>query len=133
MTVEPAKVHAYSAKVVEMMAAKPKPEAMTDESWAVRKKMVTGVAHFLNGKLYYNETNFAKADQSLRLALPLLVESNAPLKPEALYLLGFANYKLEKPQEAANDYRECAAIKSPFQATATKNLQGLKAQYHGIK
>jgi uncharacterized protein HemY len=86
----------------------------------------------MNGKLYYNEANFGKADQALRAALPL-VELNATLKPEVLYLLGFANYKLDKPQEAANYYRECAALKSPYQATAAKNLLGLKNQYHGIK
>ena len=40
---------------------------------------------------------------------------------------------LEKPQEAANYYRDCAALKSGFQATAAKNLLGLKNQYHGIK
>jgi hypothetical protein len=61
------------------------------------------------------------------------VESNANLKPEVLYLLGFANYKLDKAQEAANYYKACAAIKSQFQALAAKNLQGIKNQYHGIQ
>lgn len=127
---EPEKVHAYAAKVVELMAQKPKPEGVSDADWTTRKNLVTGIGHYLNGKLYYNETNFAKADQSLRSALPLV---DASMKPEVLYLLGFANYKLDKPQEAANYYRECAALKSGFQATAAKNLLGLKNQYHGIK
>ncbi len=129
---EPEKVHAYSVKILEVMAAKPKPEGVSDADWATRKNLVTGLAHYMNGKLYYNESNFSKADQELRAALPL-VQSNATLKPEVLYLLGFANYKLDKPQEAANYYRECAAINSPYRATAAKNLQGIKAQYTGIK
>jgi hypothetical protein len=129
---EPEKVHAYSAKIVELMGQKPKPEGLSDADWTARKNLVTGLAHYMNGKLYYNEANFAKADQALRTALPL-VEANAAMKPEVLYLLGFANYKLEKPQEAANYYRDCAAIKSPYQALAAKNLLGLKNQYHGIK
>jgi uncharacterized protein HemY len=129
---EPAKVHDYSAKIVQVMAAKPKPEGMADADWTARKNLVTGLAHYMNGKLYYNESNFGKADQELRSALPL-VESNATLKSEVLYLLGFANYKLEKAQDAANYYKECAAIKSPYQATAAKNLQGIRAQYRGIK
>jgi len=128
----PDKVHAYSAKIADVMGQKPKPEGVNDADWTARKRLVTGLAHYMNGKLYYNEANFAKADQSLRAALPL-VESNAALKPEVLYLLGFANYKLEKPQDAATFYRECAAIKSPYQATAAKNLLGLKNQYQGIK
>jgi tetratricopeptide (TPR) repeat protein len=129
---EPEKVHSYSAKIVEVMGSKPKPEGISDADWTNRKNLVVGLAHYMSGKLYYTENNFGKADQELRGALPL-VESNAALKPEVLYLLAFANYKLDKPQEAANYYRACAAIKSQFQALATKNLAGLKAQYSGIK
>jgi tetratricopeptide (TPR) repeat protein len=126
------KVPVYAARVVELMAQKPKPEGVSDADWTTRKNMVTGVARYLSGKQYYMDSQFAKADQELRAALPL-VESNAALKPEVLYLLGFANYKLEKPQEAASFYRSCAAIKSVYQATAAKNLQGIRAQYQGIK
>jgi len=129
---EPQKVHEYSAKVVTVMNEKPKPEGVADADWTARKNMVIGVAHYISGKLYYTETNFAKADTELRAALPL-VENNATMKPEVLYLLGFANYKLDKPQEAANYYKACAAIKSPFQATAAKNLTGIKTQYTGVK
>ena len=129
---DPEKVHTYSARIVEVMAAKPKPDGVSDADWTARKSLVTGLAHYMNGKLYYNETRFSQADQELRSALPL-VESNAAIKPEVLYLLGFANYKLDKPQEAANYYRACAAIKGPFQTTAAKNLQGIKTQYSGVK
>jgi lipopolysaccharide biosynthesis regulator YciM len=129
---EPERVHAYSAKIVQVMSAKPKPEGVSDADWTARKNLVTGLAHFMSGKLYYNEGKFAPAETELRSALPL-VESNATLKPEVLYLLAYANYKLERVQEAATYYRACAAIKSPFQATAAKNLQGIQAQYRGIK
>ena len=129
---EPEKVHAYSAKIVEVMAAKPKPEGMADADWLARKNLVIGLAHYMSGKLYYAESNFAKADVELRAALPL-VEGNANLKPEVLYLLGFANYKLDKPQDAANYYKACAALKSPMQSLAAKNLLGIKNQYHGIQ
>jgi len=129
---EPQKVHAYSAKAIEMIGAKPKPEGIADADWAARKNLVTGIAHYMSGKLYYTENNFPKADSELRAALPL-VENNAAMKPEVLYLLGFANYKLNKPQEAANYYRACAAVKSPFQALAAKNLTGVKTQYTGVK
>src|SRR5690242_17110039 len=129
---DPEKVHTYSAKIVEVMAAKPKPEGVSDADWNIRKGLVTGLAHYMNGKLYYNETRFAQADQELRAALPL-VESNATIKPEVLYLLGFANYKLDKPQDAANYYRACAALPGQFQALANKNLTGIRTQYHGVK
>jgi tetratricopeptide (TPR) repeat protein len=129
---EPQKVHDYSAKAVAILESKPKPEGVADADWATRKNLMLGVAHYMNGKQYYNESNFAKADSELRAALPL-VDGNAAMKPEVLYLLGFASYKLDKPQEAANYYRACSALKSPFQALATKNLAGVKAQYTGVK
>ena len=129
---EPAKVHAYAAKVVEIMAAKPKPEGMNDADWNNRKTLVSGLAHYMSGKLYYTEKNYAKADSELRAALPM-AETNPNMKPEVLFFLGFANYQLKKPQDSANFYKACAAIKSPFQAGAAKSLQGIKNEYRGIQ
>jgi hypothetical protein len=128
---EPGKVHAYAAKVVEIMAQKPKPEGVPDADWTARKGMVTGLARYMSGKLYYNDSDFAKADVELRAALPL-VDSNPALKPEVLYLLGFANFKLNKLADAATFFKDCAAIKSPYQATAAKNLEGVR-QSKGAK
>ena len=122
---EPEKVHAYTAKAAEMVASQPKPEGVADADWQKMRGARLGAAHFLNGSLYYAESNWAQADKQLREALPHL--ENAQVKAEALYYLGFANYKLEKAQEAANYYRQCAAIKSRFQGLATKNLQGIKS------
>ena len=128
---EPEKVHAYSAK--DRRAGGPETQAGGHERCGLdrpqepgnRKREVPGRQALLQRSQFRQE-----ADVALRAALPLV---DAAMKPEVLYLLGFANYKLDKPQEAANYYRECAAIKSPYQATAAKNLLGLKNQYHGIK
>jgi hypothetical protein len=120
---DPAKVHAYSAKVVELMT--PKAEDKT-------APMIIGVAHYISGKQYVNDNQFGPADQELRKALPL-VESNAALKPEVLFLLGLANFKMEKVQEAANYFRSCSAIKSGFQAEAAKDLARIKRDYQGVK
>jgi hypothetical protein len=127
---DPQKTHDYSAKAAELIAARPKPEGISDADWTARKNAVTGIARYINGKLYYNETNFARADSELRAALPVV---DPKLKAEVLYLLGFSNYKLDKPQEAANFYRSCAALPGPFQATATKNLAAIRTQYTGVK
>jgi hypothetical protein len=135
---EPEKVHAYSAKIVEIMSSKPKPEGTSDADWAARKNLVTGLAHFMSGKLYSAENKHAQADQELRKALPL-VESNPALKPETLFLLGLSNYKMagggnaERAQESANYFRACAAIKGPFQAQAATNLKRISTEYRGIK
>jgi len=126
------KVHAYSAKLVEMMAAKPKPEGVADADWTRRKNTILGLAHYMSGKQYYEDKSFAEADKELQEALPL-VEGNANIHTEVLYLLGYASYKLDKIQEAANYYRACAAVKSPYQTLATKNLTAIRGQYHGVK
>jgi tetratricopeptide (TPR) repeat protein len=114
------------------MASKPKPETVSDADWLNHKNQITGLARYLNGKLYHNENNFAKADVELRAALPL-VETNAAIKPEVLYMLALSDFKLDKIQEAATYFRACAAIKSPYQQLATTNLAKLKTQYTGVK
>ena len=129
---EPQKVHAYAAKVAEILASKPKPAGVAEADWDKRRAAMTGLAHYLSGKLYYEESAFAPADRELRQALPLLSATPA-LGPEVLYLLGYANYKLDKAQDAANFYRECAALQGPYQALANKNLSGIRQQYKGIK
>jgi DNA-binding SARP family transcriptional activator len=129
---QPEKVHAYCSKLVELMNTKPKPDAVAAGVWSTRKDLIIGQAHYMNGKLFFNENRFPECDKELAASLPL-VESNPAAKAEVLFLLGFANYKMEKPQEAANYYRTCAAMKSDYQAKAVKNLAVLKGQYTGIK
>jgi len=126
------KVHAYTAKIVEVMNAKPKPAGVSDADWETRKKSVNGIAYYMSGKLYYTQNKFADTDKQLRAALPL-IQDNAQLKPEVLFYLAMANYKLDKPQDAANYNRECAAIKSAFAGTCAKNLAAIRTQYRGIK
>jgi tetratricopeptide (TPR) repeat protein len=126
------KVHTYSTKLVEVLNAKPKPEGVADADWNKRKDTILGLAYSYNGKQDFNEGKLAAADQDLRKSLPL-VQSNTALKTEVLFYLGLANYKMEKIQEAAGYFKECAAVKSPFQAQATKNLTAIRAQYHGVK
>ena len=130
---EPEKVHAYAAKLVALMTAKPKPEGVSDADWNPRKNLMIGLGHFYDGKQYWMDNAFPKADQELRIALPAVGAASADMKAEVLYMLGFANFKMDKLQEAANFYRDCAAIKGPFQATAAKNLQAIKSKNPGVK
>src|SRR5262249_60121709 len=131
---QPEKIHAYSAKVVEIMSAKPKPEGVSDADWTTRKNAVLGLAYFLSGKQYSTENKHPQTDQQLRKALPL-VESTPALKAETLFLLGFANYRMaggspERAQDSANFFRACSNINSPFQAQAGTNLKKITAEDH---
>ena len=126
------KVHAYSAKLIEIMSSKPKPEGVADADWTKRKNTFVGLAYSMSGQQYLSDGNLAQADAELRKSLPL-VEGNGAVKTEVLFYLGVTNYKMEKVQEAYTFFKACAAVSSPFQATATKNLNAIKAQFHGVK
>ncbi|HXA07440.1 MAG TPA: hypothetical protein VNY30_21495 [Bryobacteraceae bacterium] len=126
------KVVTYSNKLIEVLNSKPKPEGVSDADWGNRKQTVTGIAHYMIGKQYFNDKKYGPADKELRIALPL-VENNAQLKPEVLFLLGFANYKMENIMEALKFNQQCAAIKSSFQAQAAKNVTVIKSQYRAVK
>ncbi|HXM40466.1 MAG TPA: hypothetical protein VN924_04395 [Bryobacteraceae bacterium] len=125
-------VHAYCAKLVEITSSKPKPDGVADADWTKRKNTILVFAYSTNGEQYFNEGKPAPADQELRKALPLAEEGSA-VKTEVLFYLGLANYKMEKVQDAYNFFKACAAVKSPFQAQATKNLTAIRTQYHGVK
>lgn len=126
------KVHSYSAKLAELMTSKPKPEGVADADWAKRKNNILVYTYSTDGEQYFNEGKLAQADQELHKALPL-AEDNGAVKTEVLFYLGLANYKMQKAQEAYNYFKACAAVKSPFQVQANKNLVAIRTQYHGIK
>jgi len=129
---EPEKIHSYSARIVQLMGQKTKPEGISDADWSSRRNLIVGLAHYMSGKQYHNDNQFAKADVELRAALPM-VEGNPAIRPEVLYMLAMSNFKLDKPQEAANYFKACAAVKSPYQQLSATNLARLKTQYTGFK
>jgi tetratricopeptide (TPR) repeat protein len=129
---EPDRVLAYSAKMIEVMNGKPKPEGVSDADWEGRKKLILGLGHWMTGKLYFGQNKYSLADKSLRQALPF-VDSNTELKADTLFHLALANYKMEKIQDAVDFNKACAAIKSRYQAQAAKNLAAIRSQYRGVK
>ena len=129
------KVHVYSARLVEVMSAKPKPDGVADADWTRRKNAILGLAYDMDGRQYFNDGKLPQADQELRKAQPL-VDDNAVVKSEVLFYLGLANYKMEKIQDAVNYFRGCVGVKggvAGYQAQANKNLTAIRAQYHGVK
>jgi tetratricopeptide (TPR) repeat protein len=123
----PDKVIAYSAKVVELMNTKPKPQGVSDADWTKKKNTLSGVAHFLSGSTLYEQNKFPAADKEVRAAIPL-VEGNDQLKAATLFYAGLANYKMNNVTDALRFNQQCAAIKSPFQAKANENIRVMKSQ-----
>ena len=115
---------------MELLTAKPKLAGMAGAGWQKRTNTSVGLARYMNGKLYYNESKYADTDKKPRRALPL---ADPTLKPEILFLLGHSNYMLKKPRDTLTFSRQCAAIKSPYQAQAQKNVLTITKQYRGLK
>ena len=130
------KVILYSTKLIELMATKPKPEGVSDGDWEKRKNTMIGLGHWMAGTTYGSQSKFAQADKSLRAALPL-VKDNDQLLAGALFHLGLANYQMGRGksaqliQEAMKFMQQCAAMKSPFQAQAAKNVSVMRKETGG--
>ena len=131
---DPAKVLSYSAKLVELMGAKPVPQGVSAEDWAKKKKSSLGIGYWMMGITHMNQNRFVDADKVLREALPYL-DDNEQLRATTLFNLGVANYRLgekgdqQRILDAFKFTKECAAIKSPVQAAAQRNLKAMQAQY----
>jgi tetratricopeptide (TPR) repeat protein len=124
-----------AVRVIEVID-KARPPSMSDEEWMRKKFKTLGVAYYMGGMSNSLNSNFAKADPLLRAALPYL-KDNAAEEAAALYHLGMANYRLaesggdrSRPVEALKFMRRCAAMKSPYQQQAQKNVDGIKAEYN---
>jgi tetratricopeptide (TPR) repeat protein len=125
---EPDKVLAYSAKLVEQVNAKPKPQGVADADFEKWKTQLLGLGYWMEGAVYSAQTKFAEAEKALTAALPLLA-GNDEIRAGALFHLGVASYKLGKIAEAMKYTEQCAAMKSAWQSMAQSNLKAIKAQY----
>jgi tetratricopeptide (TPR) repeat protein len=130
---DPDKVLAYAARMVELMATKPKPEGVADADWDKKKATISGLGHWIAGMTHYNQNRFAPADKSFRAALPF-IQGNDQLLAPALFHLGVSNYRLKNILEAIQFNEKCAAIKgSPYAAAAAKNLRAIRSEYRVVK
>ena len=133
---QPEKVLQYSSKLVEVVSTKPKPEGISDVDWEKKKNLMLGLGHWMAGTTYGAQNKHAQADKSLRSALPY-IKDNEQLMAGALFHLGVANYQMGKGKsaaqmtEAVNFMKQCAALKSPFQAQAQKNLAVMRKETGG--
>ena len=125
----------YAQKLAETLPAKPAPAGMDEAAWTQNKSLKLGLANWMLGVTASNEKRWTDADTYLRAALPNL-QSDKALTAETLFHLGLANYRLGDPKkdrkrinEALKFNTQCAAIPSPFQAQARKNIVAIKSAY----
>ena len=129
-------VIAYTGKAIESMDKAQRPASISAEEWEKKKVRMTVVANYLGGVSNSLNRNYAKADTMLRAAVASMRDTDPQLAP-ALYHLAMANYRMaeagrdrSRPVDALKFMRRCAAIKSPYQEQALKNIDGIKSEYN---
>ena len=130
---QPEKVILYSTRLIQTLAAKPKPEGLADADWEAKKQSLSGLANWMAGVTYSGQGNSAQADKYLRAALPNLKDQQ--VLAIGLFHLGLADYQLGKAgknrsliQAALKYSQQSADIDSPLQAQAQKNAQALRIE-----
>jgi len=128
------KVIALTAKAINVLENKPRPESESEGDWEKKKAQALGTAYYIGGVSSSQSGNFKGADTMLRAALPSL--KDPAMEAAALYHLGLANYRLAdkggpaRSMEALKFMRRCAAIRSPYQEQAARNVESIKSEYN---
>ena len=127
----------YAAQLTTTLPTQAAPQGVSPADWEAKKKNTLARAHWIAGTAAGAKSDWANSEKSMLAALPL-IEGNASLKdllPGAYFYLGLSNYSVSKGAkpdparraEAKKYFTLCAAIPSPFQSQAAKNLSGLTA------
>jgi len=130
-----AKTIDYCKKLTASLATEQAPKGMSPEDWAKKKDTILGTGYWMMGVAYANQRKYASADRALRKALPK-VQGNTLMKAGALFFLGLSNFQLGNKSgkekqilDAFKFTKQCAAMKSPYQPQARKNLKAIQTQY----
>jgi tetratricopeptide (TPR) repeat protein len=130
------KVLSYSLRVLELVQRKPKPEGMTTEEWEKKRARYLGAANWMAGIVYGKQGRYGVSDRHLRASLGY-IRDNALALAAAYFYLGYDNYAMAgemhdkgRAIEAARYSKLCAAMDSPFQSLAQKNLEVLRNEYN---
>ena len=129
---EPQKVIDYSAKLIAIVNARPRPDGVSDADWQKYKTHYLGWGQWMTGVVYCSQSKFADANKVLREALPLL-EDNDEYKAAALFNLGIANVHLKNMADSARFFEQCVAMKSPYQQVCSDNLKSIRSTYRVVK
>ena len=125
----------YCDKIIEALDGKEPPAGVDAAAWKTQQATSLGRAYWMKGVAASTQGKYVSADQELRKAMPY-IKGNNQLIAAALFHLGVSNFQLgskdgnEKRILAAHTYtKQCAAMSSPSQAQAKKNLAAIESQY----
>ena len=106
-----AKAETYEKHALEVLAAMPKPDNVTDEQFAKAKQASLAQAHSGLGLVYFRQQQFDKAVTEMQQAVKL---DPTPDSVD-LYILGVSLSQLKRYPEAADTFKQCASIPGAVQ------------------
>ena len=133
----PDRALSYANKLIAAMKAKAKPEGTSEGDWEKQKTAALATGYFTAGYVYLQKQAWLDCDKNMKAAVPLLAGDPARLGT-AYYGLGVCNFQFGKmtndrtKMKAGEQYTEqSAAIKSPVQDNAYKNVAAMKKELAG--
>jgi tetratricopeptide (TPR) repeat protein len=116
------KAERYSKRAIEVTPTLPKPENLTEESFANAKNITLAMAHSGLGLIYVQRGKYAEAIPELEQSIKI------DPTPDVVnyYLLGLANLKTSHFEDAAAAYTKCAATPGQMQPTCQKGAEEAK-------
>jgi tetratricopeptide (TPR) repeat protein len=121
-----AKAETYGKRAIEITPTISKPEGLADQNFIVAKNVTLAMAHSGLGLVYFRRGNFNDAIPELEQSVK--IDPNPTPDPVNLYLLGMANQKTSRFDEAATAFAKCAAIAGSLQNTCKNGAEEAKKQ-----
>jgi len=125
----------YALKVIDAVGKESNAkESHAGADWPARKAKLLETANYIGGVSSSVLGNWVRADTMLRAALPSV--KDPATEAMLLYHLGMANYRLAdkggpaRSMAALQFMRRCAAIRSPYQEQASRNVEGIKSEFN---
>ncbi len=102
----------YEKHALELIASLQPPADITSDQFDRVRAIESSQAHSGLGIAYFRRNDFARSAKELQIATTLTVE----VDPFDLYILGIDLRKLNRPAEAAVEFRRCGSISGNLQA-----------------
>ena len=117
-----AKAEKYSKQAIEITPTLPKPENLTDESFASAKNQTLAMAHSGLGLVFVRQGKNAEAIPELEQAIKI----DPTPDPVNYYLLGMANKITTHFDDAITAFNKCAAMTGPMQGACKSQAEDAK-------
>ena len=121
-----AKAEDYSKRAIEVTPTIPKPDGMADQNFMAAKNSTLSMAHSGLGLVYFRKGKFNEAIPELEQSVK--IDPNPTPDPVNLYLLGLANQKASRFDDAAVAFTKCAELNSKLQANCRAGADESKKQ-----